>query len=97
MGAGEPGGEFGVARDRLSVAVIVGEQGGVAGLAEAPAVQQHFGLLRLSDVPGAYIVDAYPVIVRFWDIVTVFLVISFISMLTVFYPINNLKKKLNAS
>ena len=60
-------------------------------------VQQHFGLLRLSDVPGAYIVDAYPVIVRFWDIVTVFLVVSFISMLTVFYPINNLKKKLNAS
>ena len=59
-------------------------------------LQQHFGLLRLSNVPGAYVVDAYPVIVRFWDIVTVFVVVSIISLLTVFYPINNLKKKLNA-
>ena len=58
-------------------------------------LQQHFGLLRLSNVPGAYVVDAYPVIVRFWDIVTVFVVVSIISLLTVFYPINNLKKKLN--
>lgn len=58
--------------------------------------QQHFGLLKLSDVPGAYIVDAYPVIVRLWDIVVVFSVVSFISMLTVFYPIYNLRKKLNA-
>ena len=58
-------------------------------------LQQHFGLLRLSNVPGAYVVDAYPVIVRFWDIVTVFVVVSIISLLTVFYPINNLKKNLN--
>lgn len=59
-------------------------------------IQQYFGILRLSDVPGAYIVDAYPVIVRFWDIVTVFSIVSIISLITVFYPINNLKKKLNA-
>lgn len=58
-------------------------------------LQQHFGLLKLSDVPGAYIVDAYPVVVRFWDIIIVFLSVSLIAMLTVFYPINNLKKKLN--
>lgn len=58
-------------------------------------IQQHFGLLRLSDVPGAFVVDAYPVIVRFWDIVIVFVSVSIISILTVFYPINTLKKKLN--
>jgi lipoprotein-releasing system permease protein len=57
-------------------------------------LQQHFGLLRLSNVPGAYIVDAYPVIVRFWDIVTVFVVVGLISLLTIVYPINNLKKRL---
>ena len=57
--------------------------------------QQCFGILRLSDVPGAYVVDAYPVIVRFWDIAIVFAVVGVISLLTVFYPINNLKKKLN--
>lgn len=60
-------------------------------------IQQYFGVLRLSDVPGAYIVDAYPVVVRFWDIVTVFVVVGIISLITVFYPINSLKKKLNAS
>ncbi|WP_332457004.1 FtsX-like permease family protein [Petrimonas sp.] len=65
----------------------------VAGLTLC-LLQQHFGLLRLSNVPGAYVVDAYPVIVRFWDIATVFVVVSIISLLTVFYPINNLKKKL---
>ena len=56
-------------------------------------LQQHFGLLRLSDTPGAYIIDAYPVIVRFTDIVIVFVVVSAICMFTVLYPVNNLKKK----
>lgn len=59
-------------------------------------LQQNFGLLRLgSDVSGVYIVDAYPVIVRLWDVAIVFVVVSLISLFTVFYPINNLKKKLN--
>lgn len=59
-------------------------------------LQQNFGFLRLgSDVSGVYIVDAYPVIVRLWDVAIVFVVVSLISLFTVFYPINNLKKKLN--
>jgi len=58
-------------------------------------LQQHFGLLRLSNTPGAYIVDAYPVIVKFTDIVIVLAVVSAVSVLTVLYPVNNLKKKLN--
>lgn len=58
-------------------------------------LQQYFGFLRLGDVSGAYIVDAYPVIVNFWDIIIVFVVVSVISLITVFYPINNLNKKLN--
>lgn len=57
-------------------------------------LQQYFGLLRLSDTPGAYIIDAYPVIVNIWDVVITFLVVSIIALLTVLYPINNLKKKL---
>ncbi len=57
-------------------------------------LQQYFGFIRLSDVPGAYIVDSYPVIVRVWDIVVVFVIVSIISIMTVFYPINNLNKKL---
>ncbi|WP_294080367.1 FtsX-like permease family protein [Proteiniphilum sp. UBA5384] len=57
-------------------------------------LQQHFGLLRLSDTPGAYIIDAYPVIVKMTDIIIAFGVVSMISLLTVLYPINNLKKQL---
>lgn len=70
----------------------------VAGIVMGLALcllQQHFGLLRLSNTPGEYVVDAYPVMVRFWDIVTVFVVVGIISLITVFYPINSLKKKLN--
>ena len=46
-------------------------------------LQQHFGLLRLSNTPGAYVVDAYPVIVMFWDVVVVFAIVSVISLLAV--------------
>ncbi len=59
-------------------------------------LQQHFGLLRLSDIPGAYIIDAYPVIVKFSDIAIVFGIVSLIGLLTVLYPVNNLRKKLNS-
>ena len=59
-------------------------------------LQQHFGLLRLSNVPGAYIIDAYPVIVKFVDLMVVFVVVSLIGILTVLYPVNNLKKQLSA-
>lgn len=58
-------------------------------------LQQHFGLLRLSNTPGAYVVDAYPIIVKFWDVVIVFVSVSVVSLLAVFYTINNLKKKIN--
>ena len=57
-------------------------------------LQQHFGLLRLSNVPGAYIIDAYPVIVKFTDLLIVFTVVSLIGLLTVLYPIRNLRKQL---
>ncbi|SDZ82293.1 lipoprotein-releasing system permease protein [Porphyromonadaceae bacterium KH3R12] len=57
-------------------------------------LQQYFGLLQLSDTPGAYIIDAYPVIVKMTDVVIAFAVVSLISLLTVLYPVNNLRKKL---
>lgn len=57
-------------------------------------LQQHFGLLRLSNTPGAYVVDAYPVIVLFSDVLIIFGMVSAISFLTVLYPVNSLRKKL---
>ncbi len=57
-------------------------------------LQQQFGFIRLSDTPGAYIIDSYPVIVKLTDIFVVFAVVSLIGLITVLYPINNLRKKL---
>ena len=57
-------------------------------------LQQHFGFIRLSDTPGAYIIDSYPVIVKFLDIFVVFTVVSLIGLVTVLYPVSNLRKKL---
>lgn len=58
-------------------------------------LQQYYGLLRLGDgLSGAYIVDAYPVIVLFSDLVIVFAVVSALSFLAVLYPVNGLRRKL---
>lgn len=57
-------------------------------------IQQHFGVIKLGTVPGEFIVDAYPVIVKFWDIVLIFTIVGVISLLTIFYPIYTLKKRL---
>lgn len=57
-------------------------------------LQQHYGFIKLG-ASGTYIIDAYPVIVKFWDIITVFVVVSIFSLLTILYPIRNLRKNLN--
>ena len=47
----------------------LGTAGGLAvGLAFA-LVQQHFGIIKIG--AASFLVDAYPVVVRFWDIVAV--------------------------
>jgi ABC-type lipoprotein release transport system permease subunit len=76
---------------------FIGIVAGIVGGLVLCLLQQHFGLLRLSDTPGAYIIDAYPVIVQFTDILMVFAVVSAIGLLTVLYPVSNLKKKLAAA
>lgn len=57
-------------------------------------VQQHFGILKLGQTPGAFIVDAYPVEVLASDIFFVFLTVTIIGGLIVLYPVNNLRKRL---
>ncbi|MFA6862366.1 MAG: FtsX-like permease family protein [Dysgonamonadaceae bacterium] len=58
-------------------------------------LQQKFGLLKLGGTPGAYMVDAYPVIVKFTDVFLTFLIVCIISFSTIVYPIHNLKKQLS--
>ena len=58
-------------------------------------LQQHFGLLKLGSTPGAYLVDAYPVIVKFSDVLLTLIIVSVICISTIIYPIHNLKKQLS--
>lgn len=57
-------------------------------------LQQHFGLLKLGGTPGAYLVDAYPVIVKFTDVLLTLVIVCVICISTIIYPIHNLKKQL---
>lgn len=59
-------------------------------------LQQHFGFLKFGDTPGTYVVDAYPVKVMASDIAVIFGVVCSICMLTVLYPVSNLKRKLKS-
>ncbi|MDU1905134.1 MAG: FtsX-like permease family protein [Dysgonomonas sp.] len=57
-------------------------------------LQEHFGLLKLGQSPGTFIIEAYPVTVLWSDILFIFLTVCTIGFLIVLYPINNLRKKL---
>ena len=58
-------------------------------------LQQRFGLLKLGGTPRAYLVDAYPVIVKFTDVLLTFIIVCVICLSTIIYPIRNLKKQLS--
>jgi len=58
-------------------------------------LQQHFGLLKLGSTEGAFIIDAYPVLVEANDIIITFVTVNVIGFLAIVYPINNLRKRLN--
>ena len=58
-------------------------------------LQQRFGLLKLGGTPGAYLVDAYPVIVKITDVLLTFIIVCAICLSTIIYPIRNLKKRLS--
>lgn len=49
-------------------------------------LQQEFGLISLG-ASGSFIIDAYPVSVRFWDVVLVFVTVVAVGFLSVWYPV----------
>ena len=57
-------------------------------------IQQTFGVVRLGDSSGNFVVDAYPVSVHFWDIVLIFLTVIAMGWIAVWYPVRQLSKKL---
>ena len=56
-------------------------------------IQQEFGLLKLGQTTGAFIVDAYPVRVALSDVITVFITVVSIGFIAAWYPVHHLGKK----
>lgn len=56
-------------------------------------IQQEFGLLKLGQTTGAFIVDAYPVRVALSDVITVFITVVTIGFIAAWYPVHHLGKK----
>ena len=57
-------------------------------------LQQRFGLVGLGSTTGAFVVDAYPVSVHFWDIIIVFFTVLAVGWVAVWYPVRHLSKRL---
>ena len=56
--------------------------------------QQHFGLLKLGQSSGNFIIDAYPVSVRATDVVAVFVTVALVSFAAIWYPVRRLTRRL---
>ena len=54
-------------------------------------LQIQFGLISMGQ--GAFVVDNYPVLVEFTDLLVVYLTVSLIGVLTSFIPANYMSKK----
>lgn len=71
--------------------------GAVLGIALGLALcwaQQTYGLLRLGNSEGNFIIDAYPVSVHWTDIALVFATVLAVGFTSVWYPVHYLSKRL---
>lgn len=59
-------------------------------------LQQQYGLVRLGDSSGSFVVDAYPISVHPWDIVLIFVTVIVVGWLAVWYPVRNISRRLTA-
>ena len=57
-------------------------------------LQQTFGIVRLGDSSGSFVVDAYPISVHSWDIIVIFLTVIIVGWLAVWYPVRSISRKL---
>jgi len=55
-------------------------------------LQARFGLIKLSG-SGSFIIDAYPVVYKFLDVLKVFFTVLFIGFLAAWYPVKYISKK----
>ena len=57
-------------------------------------LQQQYGLVKLGDSAGSFIVDAYPVSVHYSDVAIIFVTVLAVGWLAVWYPVRYLSKRL---
>lgn len=58
-------------------------------------LQQQFGLLKLSDSPDQFVINAYPIKVEIPDLILIFISVVLIGFAAVIYPTQSLRKRLN--
>ena len=56
-------------------------------------LQQTYGLVKLGDQAGNFVVNAYPISVHPWDIVSIFATVIIVGWLAVWYPVRYMSKQ----
>ena len=77
----------------LLISVVGGILGLLLGIA-AVLVQQHFGIIRLGNGEGNYIIEAYPVALELADVALVFITITIIGSVAAFFTANKSIEKM---
>ena len=76
---------------------MISAMGAVIGIAIGLLLcwlQQQYGIVRLGESEGSFIIDAYPVSVHPWDIVLIFVTVLAVGFLSVWYPVRYFAKRL---
>lgn len=58
-------------------------------------LQEHYGLLKMGNSPGQFLIKAYPVRIEITDLLIIFSSVVFIGFVAVIYPVQSLRKRLN--
>ena len=93
LGAGNPT----IARVFLYEGRLIAVTGVITGIAAGVALclaQQHFGLIKMGNDAGSFIVDAYPVSVRWGDVVVTFFTVMATGYISTWYPVRYLSKRM---
>jgi len=57
-------------------------------------LQQTYGLVKLGNQAGNFVVNAYPISVHPWDIVAIFATVIVVGWIAVWYPVRYMSKQL---
>ncbi len=57
-------------------------------------LQQEYGLISMGQSEGTFIIESYPVSVRLWDIVLIFVTVVAVSWMVVWLPVRHLSRRL---